>query len=758
MKSRKISVSLGLLATLALSANPSFSQTAAFKSATPIAASASTAVPSLIPYSGTAIAADGKLFSGETGVTFQIFKQESGGEALWTESQMVSIDRTGHYQVQLGASNPNGLPADLFSTGEARWFEIQIAGEAPQPRILLASVPYALKASDAETLGGLPASAFVLAGSKAAANLAAAAAPNVLPDVTSSTVTTPGGTAGYIPVFTGATTIADSILFQNASGLGIGDVPDATLDVNGRSVFRGALQMSRTGNATVSAGTDSNPLSFLAQSYDSTTKTSANPSFSLQSEAIGNDTASPGATLNLLYTSSLSPIAETGLYFNPNGTIHFATGQTFPGTGTGNGTITGVTAGTDLTGGGTSGNVTLNLNTASTDARYAQLAAANIFTGNQTFNGNVTFPDFTYLTGGFQARTASLIETTSTGLTVDTTQSGSIYALLDVPTADSQYGWAIEGVAENAYSGIYGYGDDKSEAGVIASGNIGVYAFSDESGYVDEGGKYQAKTLTAAVYAQAGVISSQGNVEANVPAAVFADGGAETSAYPFSQIAVSGTTDDNYAAQFVNNSDSDDTLFIRNSSTGPLFEAFSTSGHCQIDQQADLTCTGTISGSNLTATAHTIKTYGVQSAENWYEDAGSGQLQNGVAHIDLDAAFGETVNTAVDYHVFLTPNGDSNSLYVSNKTASGFEVHESGHGTSSIAFDYRIMAKRKGYEQVRLEDITEKVKRQNDERQKFHPTSAAAKNVKLPTVPPKPVAVPRSSTAQLNPLGQHEVR
>jgi hypothetical protein len=56
----------------------------------------------------------------------------------------------------------------------------------------------------------------------------------------------------------------------------------------------------------------------------------------------------------------------------------------------GTGTITGVTAGTDLTGGGTSGNVTLSLNTGATNALYAQLAAANTFTGNQTVNGNLS--------------------------------------------------------------------------------------------------------------------------------------------------------------------------------------------------------------------------------------------------------------------------------------------------------------------------------------------------------------------------------
>lgn len=47
------------------------------------------------------------------------------------------------------------------------------------------------------------------------------------------------------------------------------------------------------------------------------------------------------------------------------------------------GTITGVTAGTDLTGGGTTGNVTLNLNT----TQVPQLNTPNTFTGNQTVVG-----------------------------------------------------------------------------------------------------------------------------------------------------------------------------------------------------------------------------------------------------------------------------------------------------------------------------------------------------------------------------------
>ena len=37
------------------------------------------------------------------------------------------------------------------------------AGEVERPRVRITSVPYALKASDAETLGGRPASAYLLA-------------------------------------------------------------------------------------------------------------------------------------------------------------------------------------------------------------------------------------------------------------------------------------------------------------------------------------------------------------------------------------------------------------------------------------------------------------------------------------------------------------------------------------------------------------------------------------------------------------------
>ena len=349
-----------------------------------MAASAPTAVPALVPFSGSAVASDGRAIAGETPVTFLIYKEESGGEALFTESQLVDFDASGRYQVQLGATLPSGIPLTLFTSGEARWLEVQVSGEKPAPRVLLVSVPYALKAGDASTLGGLPASAFVLAGGKGLAGAAVGDTAAISPDASASNVTTTGGTSGYLPVFTGNSTILDSIVFQSGSSIGIGDVPNtgATLDVNGKSIWRGNVNLSRNGNATTSEGTNSFPFSFNTDSYNSSTKSYVAPVFYWEAEATGNNTASPGATMNLLYNKNSGTGAETGLYFNPNGVIHFASGQTFPGAGSG--TITGVTAGTGLTGGGTSGKVTLNLNT----AQIPTFGGKNTFTGSNTFSAS----------------------------------------------------------------------------------------------------------------------------------------------------------------------------------------------------------------------------------------------------------------------------------------------------------------------------------------------------------------------------------
>jgi hypothetical protein len=373
-----------------------FAQSAQASTDVSAGTAAPASVPRMIRYSGTLVDSRGYSITTPVSVTFAIYAEQSGeGNALWQETQQISPNSKGGYTVLLGSASATGIPTEIFQAGETQWLAVKAEGEAEQARVLLVSVPYALKAGDAQTLGGLPATAFALAGAKTSA-VDASGAQTIEPD-SNANVTTPGGTTGYLPVFTGGTTVADSILFSTSTGIGVGDVPNSTavFDVNGKSIWRGLLNVSRAGTATASTGYDSYPFLFQASSYNSSTKAATLPEFEMQAEPAGNNTAAPGGTFNLLYNANSGTLAETGLSFNGNGTINFAAGQTFPGTGTGDGTITGVTAGTGLTGGGTTGVVTLNVDT----TKVPLLKSANTFTGNQTITGNLT------TSGTFQAGT-----------------------------------------------------------------------------------------------------------------------------------------------------------------------------------------------------------------------------------------------------------------------------------------------------------------------------------------------------------------
>jgi hypothetical protein len=95
--------------------------------------------------------------------------------------------------------------------------------------------------------------------------------------------------------------------------------------------------------------------------------------------------------------------------------------------------------------------------------------------------------------------------------------------------------------------------------------------------------------------------------------------------------------------------------------------------------------------------------YCQESPENWFEDFGSTALTSGRAHVDLDAVFLETV-TVNDQHpikVFVQQTSGDPVNFVVQKGTSGFDVV--GPAGSSVCFDYRVVAKRKGFEDVRLD-------------------------------------------------------
>src|SRR5579864_4130563 len=75
-------------------------------------------VPRLVRYSGVITDLNGKPLTGTVGVTFSLYKDSEGGAPLWMETQNVQADSKGHYTVALGATSTQGLPANIFASGE----------------------------------------------------------------------------------------------------------------------------------------------------------------------------------------------------------------------------------------------------------------------------------------------------------------------------------------------------------------------------------------------------------------------------------------------------------------------------------------------------------------------------------------------------------------------------------------------------------------------------------------------------------------
>jgi hypothetical protein len=673
-----------------------------------INSSAGAIVPRLVSFSGKALDATDKPVAGIVGASFLIYAEQSGGAPLWIETQNVNTDAQGNYTVQLGVTRAEGLPLDLFTSGEARWLGVRVNGGEEQPRVLLLSVPYALKAADAQTVGGLPASAFLLAGAANAANVqmnAVAPGQSRMSPTTLSDATTGGGTVHTFPLFTTATNVQSSILTQAGSGstgkIGINTATPATaLDVNGAETVRGNLTLPAAGTATASAGKNSQPTTLTASSYNSSTKAAVAQNFRWQAEAAGNNSASPVGTLNLLYSSGTGVPAETGLKISSKGLFTFAPGQTFP-TVTGNETVTGDLTASELISTVANGTAPLkitsttqvaNLNASLLGGKaasaFAQVAAANTFSGNLTVGVSATDAVDAYTSGPGKSALVGVQRATSGG-------SYGVYAETFDPTG----------------AGVAGINNGTSQAQ-----GIGVYG---ESG-----------TFGLGVFGQSGTSKSTAGQQFIGPAGIWGDGGNDGGA------GVLGSADDNNAAVFQNNSSTGyATVIIQafNAGTPPLI-AYGTAGNCSVDGQGDLSCTGTKNAVvPIDGGARRVAMSAIESPVNWFEDFGAGQLINGVAVVRLDPTFIQTVNTEMDYKVFPVPNGDCKGLYVTNKKATSFEVRELGGGTSNVAFDYRITALRRNYEKVRFADHTYDLKPVKPMRGAKPASHGAAKN--LTTLP-----------------------
>jgi len=138
-------------------------------------------------------------------------------------------------------------------------------------------------------------------------------------------------------------------------------------------------------------------------------------------------------------------------------------------------------------------------------------------------------------------------------------------------------------------------------------------------------------------------------------------------------------------------------LAAANFGGGPVFRGYAGSTEVMdVDNGGNIVITGALTQhGNPHAVTHTsgggdVVMYSPVQAVATVEDVGEAQLSAGQAYVSIDPRFAGTMSRTGSYLVFLTPQGDTPGLYVTQKTAAGFVVREHG-GRSNIVFDYRIV-------------------------------------------------------------------
>lgn len=237
------------------------------------------------------------------------------------------------------------------------------------------------------------------------------------------------------------------------------------------------------------------------------------------------------------------------------------------------------------------------------------------------------------------------------------------------------YGSGADGVvgesAVNGMSGVYGNNTATTGYGMTGRSNnyFGVYAWGNDSSAFDTTGDL----LLAGNY---GEIFTYGNL---------------LNLYSNGNVIIDLDDDNNTAGAFFR---------ILSGSDGILWTVSETMGVIASGRQASVVQTAD-QGERLL--------YSIEGTGIWIEDIGTAALTKGEKTISFEPVFVQTVNLQQSYQVFVTPiSQEPVWLYVTTKTAAGFTVRgvTLDGEPANCTFDYRVVAERIGYEDVRLESYT----------------------------------------------------
>ncbi len=263
--------------------------------------------------------------------------------------------------------------------------------------------------------------------------------------------------------------------------------------------------------------------------------------------------------------------------------------------------------------------------------------------------------------------------------------------------AKSSSGNALEGDATTG-QGVYGSstGTASATVGSNSSTGNGIYGYSfggdgvqgqSHNGIAVDG----YSTNGYGVYGQSGATETAGVYgysNANVGMGVAAVAGPDA----FMALLTKGPTTDDSADNIIASDASGNYVFTVDDRGNVEANAYYDAGFCK----------------NGCSKSRHVVSYAAETSEPTLDNVGEATLRAGSAHVAIDAAFANVVDATKSYVVLLTPEGDADSLYVSNRSASGFDVRESHGGRSSIGFAYRIVAHPYGKADRRLPFVTRK--------------------------------------------------
>ena len=328
------------------------------ESAIPSDAALKSSVPLLVKFSSTLLELNGSPSSGPQNVTFSLYEQQAGGEPVWAETENVLPDKDGNVTVLLGSTTPLGMPVSIFASGLPRWVGMTPNDGVERPRVVLASVPYALKAVNADTLGGMGPGQFVSL-QQLSSMFGGLKLNNPPISLRELPVTMPQGrlpqyeaTVSNGPSFISDATsgpplqIASPSMVPNLNVDFLHGFTDADFAKIGQSnsylqmqSFAGGIDLpASTPEPNASNLVDSAPLNFDSTLIDPQSGAKSTQRLTWVSQPTVGPNGAPSAKLSLLISINGTPPASTGLSINADGTINFPASQQFSGIGGGTGT------------------------------------------------------------------------------------------------------------------------------------------------------------------------------------------------------------------------------------------------------------------------------------------------------------------------------------------------------------------------------------------------------------------------------------